>query len=114
MVANNFSQVIALGGGDESFIETFIEQSTQELASYLSCIKEGVETKNIYWLNFIQHKSKTLFDLLCDNQNPETISYILNSAKKDYWELEDKLEILEKDIRTLITKIRTELKIQEV
>jgi hypothetical protein len=114
MTSKNFSQVLQLGEGDEAFINTFIEQSTGELANYLSCIKEGIETKNLYWLNFIKHKSKTLLELLSDEMTSKKISTISELASKGQWELDHQLESLEKEIYQLIENIKTQLQTQEV
>mgnify|MGYP003657295349 CR=1 FL=1 len=114
MNTNNFSQVLELGKDDESFINTFIDQSTQELANYLSCIREGVETKNMYWLNFIKHKSKTLLELLSDEAASKKISTISELASQGQWELDHQLSSLETEIYQLIENIKTQLKTQEV
>lgn len=109
MSSYDFSNVLKLGTNDETFLPAFIEKSTSELASYLACIKEGVESRNITWLNFIHHKSKPLFELLEIRQLSDTIASLTNLAHHGNWELDSKLQFLEEEIGQLIHSIETEL-----
>lgn len=107
MVAYDFTGVLELAKEDKAFIKTFVDQTAQDLAAYLSSIKEGVEAKNIYWLRFIHHKSKTLFDLLNERRVSRTISAIYSTALQGQWEMESELDFLETEVNGLIRKIKT-------
>lgn len=110
MIAHDLTGVLEVKKEDEAFVD----QSALDLASYLSGIKEGVEAKNIYWLHFIQRKSKALFDRLNEQRVSRTISAIYSMALQGQWEMESELNFLETEVNGLIRKIKTELKTQEV
>lgn len=108
--SHNFSGVLELARGDEAFIESFIAKSTEDLSSYLSGAKDAVATENLHWLQFVRHKSETLFNLLEYQSGAHTLARMVELAKNDRWDMGDKLELLEMDIMSLIKNINTELK----
>lgn len=114
MEAYDFTQILELAKDDDTFVKAFVDQSALDLAAYLSSIKEGVEAKNIHWLHFIHHKSKTLFDMLNEQRVSRTIWSIYSMALQGQWEMESELDFLESEINGLIKQIKSELKTQEV
>lgn len=113
IAVQNFSSVITLAKDDDDFIATFVAKSTEDLASYLQTIKEATASGNLPLLLFTKHKSSTLLMLLGDAEVTDLIDSIVEKAKNQNWDLTSEVIKLEIEIRGLIYKINTELKIQE-